>query len=70
VKPHGPAFWRVRWRDPAKARARGWVAALGAGPFEVVAVVDQSAYGLGLDLILNTELGEHEVPEVWLEPDD
>jgi hypothetical protein len=56
----------VRWRDPAKARTRGWVAALGAGPFEVVGMVDQSAYGLGLSLVLNTEVGEQEVADIWL----
>ena len=65
-----PCPRRVRWRDPGTARARGWAAALGAGPFEAVGVVDQSAYGLGLGLVLDTEAGEHEVAEVWLEPDD
>jgi hypothetical protein len=66
----GPRPWRVRWRDPKKARAWGWEAALGAGPFEVVGVVDQSALGLPACLVLRTELGTHEVCEVWLKPDD
>jgi hypothetical protein len=65
-----PYPWRVRWRNPEKARAWGWAAALGVGPFAVVGVVDQSAYGLGLGLVLNTELGDCEVAEVWLEADD
>jgi hypothetical protein len=62
---------RVRWicwRDPKKARAWGWEATLGAGPFEVVGVVDHGDCGLGLGLVLRTGLGEHEVPGVWLEP--
>jgi hypothetical protein len=36
----------------------------------VVGVVDQSAYGLGLGLVLDTELGDREVADVWLEADD
>jgi hypothetical protein len=63
------ARW-VRWRDPAKARAWGWASGLGAGPFEVAGVVDQSACGLGLGVVVKTEFGEREVAEIWLEPDD
>ncbi len=58
----------ARWRDPKNARAWGWEAALGTGPFEVVAVVDHGDRGLGQGLVLRTGLGEHEVPAVWLEP--
>jgi hypothetical protein len=63
-----PCVRWVRWRGPEKARAWGWEAALGAGPFAVVAVVDHSADRLELGLVLKTGLGEHEVPGVWLEP--
>jgi hypothetical protein len=59
---------KVRWRDPDKARDRGWAEALGAGPFEVVSAVDHTRHGLAGGLVLRTAMGEREVPEVWLEP--
>lgn len=59
---------RVCWKDLEKAYACGWVDALGAGPFEVVGVVDHSASGLRAGLVLKTRLGDYEVSEVWLEP--
>jgi hypothetical protein len=57
---------KVRWRNPQAARAWGWEDVLGPGPFAVVRLVDNSAYGLGAGLILRTELGEREISEVWL----
>ena len=47
-----------------------WVAVLGAGPFEVVAVADHSEHRLRPGLVLRTDLGEVELSEVWREPDD
>jgi hypothetical protein len=70
VRLYEPGARRVRWRDPAKARACGWVAVLGAGPFEVVAVADHSEHRLRPGLVLRTDLGEVELSEVWREPDD
>ncbi len=63
--PTGPLVW---WRDPEKAQAWGWVAALGAGPFEVVSMVDHSGNGLRPGLVLKTRLGEYEVSECWVQP--
>jgi hypothetical protein len=57
---------QVRWRDPLHARACGWEALLGPGPFEVVRVVDKSQLGLAAGLVVRTGLGEREIPEVWL----
>jgi hypothetical protein len=57
---------KVRWRDPEQARAFGWVALLGPGPFEVVRVVNRSDHGLAAGLAVHTTLGEREIPEVWL----
>ena len=57
---------KVRWRNPHHARVWGWEDVFGPGPFEVVRIVDKCDHGLGLDLILHTELGEREIPEVWL----
>jgi len=57
---------KVRWRDPQLARACGLEDVFGPGPFTVVGTVDQSAYGLATSLILQTELGEREISEVWL----
>jgi hypothetical protein len=57
---------KVRWRDPAQARACGWVAVFGPGPFAVVRAVDHSGHGLATGLVLSTRAGEHEIPEVWL----
>jgi hypothetical protein len=59
---------KVRWRDPLHARAWGWEEIFGPGPFEVVRIVDKCDHGLGLDLVLQTELGEREIPVVWLTP--
>jgi hypothetical protein len=58
--------WKVRWRNPQEARACGWEALFGPGPFAVVRIVDHSAYGLAAGLILRTEHGEREISEVWL----
>ena len=57
---------RVRWFDPPHARACGWEAVFGPGPFEVVRVVDRSDQGLAAGLLLRTEVGEAEISEVWL----
>jgi hypothetical protein len=57
---------KVRWRDALHARAWGWEEIFGPGPFEVVRIVDRCDHGLGRDLVLQTELGEREIPEVWL----
>jgi hypothetical protein len=59
---------KVRWRDPHQARAWGWADALGAGPFEVLRLVDRGEQGLPPGLVLHTALGEREVNAVWLEP--
>jgi hypothetical protein len=57
---------KVRWRDPQQARASGWEALFGPGPFEVVQSVDKSSQGLAPGVIVRTELGEWEISEVWL----
>jgi hypothetical protein len=57
---------KVRWRDPEQARACGWEAVFGAGPFAVVRTVDHSDHGLAKGLVLRTALGEQEINEVWL----
>jgi hypothetical protein len=57
---------KVRWRNPQHARACGWEAVFGPGPFAVVGTVDRSRHGLAAGLILHTRLGDREIPEVWL----
>jgi hypothetical protein len=57
---------KVRWRNPEKARACGWEAVFGPGPYAVLRAVDHSAHGLARGLVLCTAVGEHEIPEVWL----
>ena len=57
---------RVRWRNPGQARAYGWEAVFGGGPFVVVRTVDHSADGLATGLVLRTEMGEVEIFEIWL----
>jgi hypothetical protein len=57
---------KVRWRTPEQARACGWEAVFGSGPFAVVRTVDHSGYGLATGLVLRTALGEQEINEVWL----
>jgi len=57
---------KVRWRNLGQARAWGWEAVFGPGPFEVVQIVDHSKHGLAKGLVLPTLVGKHEVPEVWL----
>src|SRR5262249_4758845 len=52
--PTGPL---VRWRDPERANAWGWVDALGAGPFEVVGLVDHGAHRIRRGLVLKSRLG-------------
>jgi hypothetical protein len=57
---------KVCWRNPEQARAFGWVALFGPGPFEVVRLVNKSTHGLAAGLAVLTRLGEREIPEVWL----
>jgi hypothetical protein len=57
---------KVRWRNPQDARRCGWEAVIGPGPFEVVGLVDRSDLGLAANVVLRTDLGELEIPEVWL----
>jgi hypothetical protein len=57
---------KVRWRDPGYALAWGWDEVFGPAPFEVVRMVDNSDRGLAAGLIVQTRLGETEIPEVWL----
>jgi hypothetical protein len=57
---------KVCWRDPEQARACGWEAVFGPGPYPVVSTVDRSGYGLATGLVLRTALGEQEISEVWL----
>jgi hypothetical protein len=59
---------QARWRDPNKARAWGWAALFGAGPFEVVYAVDHTDQGLAAGVVLRTAMGEWEISVVWLEP--
>jgi hypothetical protein len=65
---------KVRWRYPQDARRCGWEAVFGAGPFEVVGLVDGGDRGLAMNIVLRTGMGEREIPEVWLalanEPED
>jgi hypothetical protein len=56
----------VRWRNPDQARAWGWEAAFGPGPFVVARLVDHSRHRLATGLVLRTALGEQEISEVWL----
>ncbi len=56
----------VRWRNPEQARACGWEAVFGPGPFLVVRTVDHSRHRLAAGLILRTAIGEQEISEVWL----
>jgi len=57
---------KVRWRNPELARACGWEDVFGPGPFAVIRIKDNSAHGLAMSFILQTELGEQEISEVWL----
>jgi hypothetical protein len=57
---------QVCWRAPEQARAWGWEALFGPGPYTVVRTVDHSASGLATGLVLRTALGEREISEVWL----
>jgi hypothetical protein len=57
---------KVRWHDPSYAHAWGWDEVFGPDPFEVVGMVDNSDRGLAAGLIVQTRLGETEIPEVWL----
>jgi len=60
----------VRWRHPQQARVWGWQDIFGPGPFRVVGIVDHSNQAMPTGLLLNTELGEREISELWLELDD
>lgn len=57
---------KVCWRDPQQAHAWGWVAVFGIGPFDVVRLEDKSGQGSPTGIILQTELGEQEINEIWL----
>jgi hypothetical protein len=57
---------QARWWDPCRARAWGWEAVFGPGPFEVVRLVDRSDQGLGTGVVVRTGLGEREISAVWL----
>lgn len=57
---------KVRWRNPQQARGYGWEEVFGAGPFDVVRLVDHSEDRLATGLVLRTKLGEWEIDEVWL----
>jgi hypothetical protein len=74
IRDAGPELPRpgqkVRWRRPEQARAWGWEAVFGPDPFEVVAVVDRSAYGLAAGLLLDTRLGRREISAIWFTPAD
>jgi hypothetical protein len=61
---------KVCWRNPGQARACGWEAVFGPGPFVVVRSVDHSEYGLATGLVLRTAIGEREIYEVWMTPAD
>jgi hypothetical protein len=56
----------VSWRNPEQARACGWTAIFGPGPYPVVGTVDHSAHGLAAGLVVRTAIGEREISEVWL----
>jgi hypothetical protein len=56
----------VRWWNPEQARAWGWEAAFGPGPFVVARLVDHRRHRLATGLVLHTALGEQEISEVWL----
>jgi hypothetical protein len=57
---------KVRWRNRRRARAWGWEALFGPGPFEVMGIVGRSERGLAANLVLRTNLGAQVIPEVWL----
>lgn len=57
---------KVRWLFPQSARAWGWEDVLGTGPFDVVGIVDKTGHGLAAGVIVQTSLGEREIPEIWL----
>jgi hypothetical protein len=57
---------KVAWRNPDQARAWGWEAVFGHGPFVVARTVDHSADGMVAGLVLRTAVGEQEIHEVWL----
>jgi hypothetical protein len=57
---------KVKWRNPEQARACGWEAVFGPGPYAVVRIVDHSGHGLAAGLVVRTALGEQEISEVWL----
>ncbi len=57
---------KVRWRCPQDARRSGWEAVFGPGPFEVVGLVAGGDWELAASIVVRTEIGEREIPEVWL----
>lgn len=57
---------KVRWRNPQDARRCGWEAVFGPGPFRVLGLKDRTNQGLAAGIVLQTDLGEQEISEVWL----
>jgi hypothetical protein len=57
----------VRWRNPLHAKALWLDETFGPGPFQVVGVVDHTQEDIPWGIIIQTEQGELEVNEVWLE---
>lgn len=55
---------KVCWRIPQSARAWGWEDVFGTGPFDVVRT--KRHHGMAAGVIVQTRLGEQEIPEVWL----
>lgn len=56
---------RVGWRNPRYARAWSWESLFGPGPFEVVGLIGRRG-GLAAQIVISTNIGEQEIPEVWL----
>ena len=60
----------VRWRNGQQARVWGWQDVFGAGPFRVLGIVDHSDQKMPTGLLLDTDLGNREISELWLALDD
>jgi len=61
---------KVRWRNPQQARDWGWQDVFGSGPFRVEGLVDHSNLSMPTGVLLQTELGEREISELWLALED
>jgi hypothetical protein len=57
----------LRWRNAGQARTLSWQDVFGACPFPVMDIVDDGDRAFPMGLLLDTELGEREISEVWLE---